>query len=280
MAPLAVYTRPDRQAGRGRRLRTSLVKDVALAQGLAVVQPESWDRVACEALAARQTDLAVVVAYGSILPEAVLRIPRLGGVNLHLSLLPKWRGAAPVARALEAGDQTTGVCLIKLAKELDSGDIVVRRECPIEAHDTAKSLDTKLARLGAQMLVPFLGDAESMLAAAVPQSDDGVCYAHKLHKREAEIDWAAVGCRDRPQSAGLEPVGRSHRRPLHGVPLRIWQSEICGAPPDETDAPGTVHIDDKRLIVSCGRGAIEIKQLQAPGKKVMSAQAFLNGHDL
>ncbi len=272
---VAVYTKPDRKAGRGRRLRASPVKTAALAHGLTLEQPAAWDDTAREALAVRRPDLAVVVAYGLILPAAVLGVPRLGCVNLHASLLPRWRGAAPVARAIEAGDEVTGVSLMRLAPALDTGPVIARRDCRIEAHDTAATLGDKLARLGEQMLGEFLEDAERLLAVAVAQDEDGVCYAHKLSKTEAAIDWRRPAAEIERKVRALNPWPIAQTR-LGELTLRIWESEVCAA----AGEPGRIVADGGRLVVRCGQDALAIKQLQPAGGRVMRAQEFLNGHGI
>ncbi len=206
----------------------------------------------------------------------MLAVPRLGCVNLHASLLPRWRGAAPVARAIEAGDKVTGVSLMKLAPALDTGPVIAQRDCAIAANDTAAALGDKLSQLGAQMLGPFTQDAERLLAAAAPQSEDGACYAHKLSKEEARIDWRRPAEEIERKVRALNPWPVAHAR-LGGLTVRIWESEVH---PAQTDAPGRVAADGKRLLVHCGQDALAIKQLQPPGKKIMSAQAFLSGHDV
>ena len=273
---VAVYTKPDRRAGRGQRLHASLVKETAHAHGLTPAQPAAWDQAACDALAGLRPDLAVVVAYGLILPEAVLDAPRLGCVNLHASLLPRWRGAAPVARAIEAGDAVTGVSLVKLAPELDSGPVIARSECPIDPRDTAATLDGKLARIGADMLDPFLHDAEHLLAAAEPQGRDGVCHAPRLRKDEARIDWYRPAAEIERKVRALNPWPVAQTR-LGKLTLRVWESEVCAAREGE---PGHIVANRKRLVVGCGEGALEIRKLQAPGRKIISARDFLNGYDV
>ena len=255
------------------------VKTAALAHGLRIEQPERWDADTQAALAALRCDLAAVVAYGLLLPEAALAIPRLGCVNLHLSLLPRWRGAAPVARAIEAGDRTTGVSLMQLAPALDTGPVVARCNCPIEARDTTAALGERLARLGAKMLTPFLDDAERLLAAAEPQDEEAACYAHKLRKDEADVDWRrpAVEIERRVRALNPWPVAQTR---AGNMTLRIWESEVHAGEKSATDRPGRVTVAGHSLLVHCGEGVLEIKQLQTPGKNVMPARDFLNGHDV
>lgn len=227
-------------------------------------------------MATLKPDLGVVVAYGLILPEAMLEIPRLGCVNLHASLLPRWRGAAPVARAIEAGDEVTGVSLMQLAPRLDAGPVVARRECPIQPRDTAATLGDRLARIGAQLLDAFLHDAERLLTAAEPQGEHGACYAHKLRKEEAGIDWRRPAVELERKIRALNPWPVAQTR-LGKLTLRLWESEVCAMQAGE---PGCVVVKDNRLFVHCGREALEIKKLQTPGKRILRAKEFLNGHDL
>ncbi len=277
---VAVYTKPDRKAGRGRQLRQSPVKAAALAHGLPLKQLDAWDADTCDALAGLRPDLAVVVAYGLILPEAMLGIPRLGCVNLHASLLPRWRGAAPVARAIEAGDEVTGVSLMKLSPALDTGPVIAQRNCRIAAHDTAATLGDKLAQLGAQLLSLFLKDADRLIAAAKPQAEDGVCYAHKLHKSEAHIDWRRPAAEIERKVRALNPwpvAQASLKTHPDKLTLRIWESDTR---PARAEQPGCIADDGKHLLVHCGQDALVIKKLQAPGKTIMRARDFLNGHDV
>ncbi len=257
-------------------MHASPVKETAQAHRLLIKQPETWDASACNALAQLKPDLGIVVAYGLILPEAMLKIPRLGCVNLHASLLPRWRGAAPVARAIEAGDKVTGVSLMRLVPQLDAGPIVARRECPIQPHDTAATLGERLATIGAQILDAFLRDAEHLLAAAEPQGESGACYARKLSKQEADVDWRRPAAEIERKVRALNPWPVAQTQ-LGKLTLRIWESEVCTT---RTGEPGHVVTDDERLLVHCGRDTLEIKRLQTPGRKILPAREFLNGHDL
>ncbi len=279
---VAVFTKPDREAGRGRRLHASPVKVAAQAHALPVIQPHVWDALAHDALARFRADLGIVVAYGMVLPEAVIDTPRLGCVNLHPSRLPRWRGAAPIARAIEAGDTITGVCLMKLVGELDAGPIVDQRDCPIAPRDTTAALERKLAALGAEVLRLFLQrsqrEREHLLASAVPQQRTSVCHAPKLSKAEAEIDWrqTAVAIDRKVRALYPWPIAQTH---MEKSVVRIWESRVYPAPPEDK-LPGKVRVMDQRLLVHCGQGLLEVKKLQMPGKRSLCAKDFLNGHPM
>ena len=278
---VAVYTQPDRPAGRGRQLQASPVKALALTRDLPVIQPESLkkDPDAVARLAAFQADLMVVVAYGLLLPVSVLEAPRLGCVNVHASLLPRWRGAAPIQRALLAGDAETGVCIMRMEAGLDTGPVYRRVATPIGARDTGADLHDRLAALGAGALIDALPGIVDGSLIPEPQAEDEVTYAHKLTKDEAIIDWhqpaEIIGRMIRAYNPW--PVAQTG---LDAETLRIWDAEI------DTDrathaAPGTVIGADKSGIeVATGRGIVRIVRLQPPGKRAMAAADFLNARSM
>ena len=276
----AVYTQPDRPAGRGRRLMPSPVKQLALTNELQVFQPLNFKReedlLQLESLSA---DLMVVVAYGLILPARVLRAPRLGCINIHASLLPRWRGAAPIQRAIQAGDRQTGVTIMRMDAGLDTGPMLLVKTCPISDRDTAASVHDRLAVLGAEALLEALpGVADGSLAAQM-QDESGACYAQKLDKAEALIDWTRPAIEiDRRIRAFIPwPVAQTE---LDGKPLRIWR---CSVQPGIGGAaqPGCVVAADQRGIdVVTGNAVLRIHELQPPGKRVMSAAEFLNARSL
>lgn len=274
---VAVYTQPDRPAGRGRRLQASPVKRLAVARGLTVVQPESFrkDPQAVADLAAFDADLMVVVAYGLILPPDVLEAPRLGCVNVHASLLPRWRGAAPIQRALLAGDRETGVCIMRMEAGLDTGPVYHRLRTPIGVGESAALLHERLARLGAQALIEALpGIADGSLTPQ-PQTDAQVTYAHKLTKEEAEIDWRQPAEVIARQVRALDPWPVAQTR-LGGETLRVWRAE---ADPDRPvkRPPGTVlSATPEGIDVATGRGVLRLIRLQPPGRRAMSAADYLN----
>lgn len=277
--PVAVYTQPDRPAGRGRRPRPSPVKQRAEQAGIPVLQPASLRTPDAQAeLAALAPDLLVVVAYGLILPQAVLDIPRLGCVNVHASLLPRWRGAAPIQRALLAGDATTGVTIMQMEAGLDTGPMLARREIPIGAQDTAGDLHDRLAVLGAELLVEVLPDIAAGRLTPVPQDDAAATYADKLSKDEAPLDWQRPAAALARQVRAFNPWPVAETR-LAGRILRIWQAEALPGPtaaaPGEIVAAGRDGID-----VATAEGVLRLIRLQAPGGRPLPAADFLNGHPL
>jgi methionyl-tRNA formyltransferase len=272
---VAVYTQPDRPAGRGRQLQPSPVKQRALAAGLAVEQPESLkDAAVQERLAAYAPDLMVVVAYGLILPRAVLAIPRFGCWNVHGSLLPRWRGAAPIQRAILAGDAQTGVDLMQMEAGLDTGPVLLERRTPIDAHDNSGILHDRLAALGADALregLQRLLRGEPLPARVQPT--EGITYAHKLDKAEALLDWnepAAVLDR-KIRAFNPWPVAEAV---IAGERVRIHAAE----PVTAQGAPGEpVRASRSRLAIACGDGALAILKLQRAGGRVIDAADYVNG---
>lgn len=274
--PVAVYSQPDRPAGRGHKLQPSAVKKLALEHGLEVRTPLNFKNEAdIAAFRELEADLAVVVAYGLLLPEAVFAAPRLGSINVHASLLPRWRGAAPIQRALLAGDAETGVTIMQVGAGLDTGDMFCTRTLPIAADDTAESLFNKLAALGAQTLVKVLPDILSGQITPNAQDETRAVYARKLSKAESPLDFSRPAEELALQVRGLYPwpaASFAHQ----GVVYKVFAAEAL---PQSCGAPGTIGPADKRgLIISCGRGSLLISQLQAPGKKACDAAAFVRSH--
>lgn len=273
---VAVYTQPDRPAGRGRGLAPSPVKLEAVARGIPVYQPESLkDAAAQQQLRDLQPDLMVVVAYGLILPRAVLAIPTHGCWNVHASLLPRWRGAAPIQRAIQAGDETTGVCLMQMEAGLDTGPVLLHQELPIAATDTGGQLHDRLAELGAQVLSDGLGLLRAGIKPiARPQPEQGVTYAHKLDKAEAKLDWAQdAGALARTVRAFnpwpiAEAMLAGERVRIHGaVALDLAHGQV----------PGTVLAAGREGIdIACGQGALRLRVLQREGGKAITAADYLN----
>lgn len=273
---VAVYTQPDRPAGRGRGLAPSPVKLEAVARGIPVYQPESLkDAAAQQQLRDLQPDLMVVVAYGLILPKAVLAIPTHGCWNVHASLLPRWRGAAPIQRAIQAGDAKTGVCLMQMEAGLDTGPVLLHQELPIAATDTGGQLHDKLAELAAQVLSDGLGLLRAGIKPiARPQPEQGVTYAHKLDKAEARLDWA------QDADALARTVRAFNPWPIAEATLAGERVRIHGAVALEADhgqAPGTVLAAGRDGIdIACGQGALRLRVLQREGGKAITAADYLN----
>ena len=275
---LAVYTQPDRASGRGQKLTASPVKQLALAHGIMVFQPESLKSPDEQArLLALGADLLVVVAYGLILPKAVLEIPRLGCVNVHASLLPRWRGAAPIQRSIMAGDSETGVTIMLIEPKLDAGPMLRKASCPILSLETAAELHDRLAVLGAEALRECLPGLESGTLSAELQDEALVTYAAKLEKQEAVLDWSqsASELERRVRAFNPWPVAETI---CCDKTLRIWRAQALG---DSAGAEaGLVLACDKTLDVQTGQGVLRLLEVQMPGGKRMAAQAFLNAHDL
>ncbi len=272
---LAVYTQPDRPAGRGRQMTISPVKQLAQQHQLPVIQPNSLRQVVQqEQLAAFNAELVVVVAYGLLLPQSVLDIPGLGCINVHASSLPRWRGAAPIQRAILAGDTHTGVCIMQMDAGLDTGSILMHRPLVITNTDTAGSLHNKLATLGSAALVDALNQLKLGQLQSIPQNDHGICYANKLVKADGIIDWNQTATEIALQVRGLNPWPvcysnlRQHR-------LRIWSARPIANSVHQL--PGTLlKLDDQGLLVACGQGCLLIDKLQWPGSKMMIAVQLVN----
>ena len=278
--PLAVLTQPDRPAGRGRRLQAGPVKQAASASGIPVHQPGTLrDAAFMQWLAALRPDLIVVVAYGLLLPAEILAVPRFGCWNIHASLLPRWRGAAPVARAIEAGDAETGVCIMQMDAGLDTGPVLMRRVTAIGPDETAGTLQDRLAERGAAALL----EAVQALAAGSPpppepQPQAGVTYARKLDKAEARIDWsgdAALLAR-RVRAFNPWPVAWCT---IGGERTRIWAARAL-PDPDPAPAGTVVQADAAGIVVATGRGRLVLLQLQRPGARPVSAAEYLNAGSL
>jgi methionyl-tRNA formyltransferase len=271
---IAVYTQPDRPAGRGRKLVASAVKECALRQGLVVHQPIKLREAEAE-LRALAPDVIVVVAFGQLVPPSILSIPTHGCINVHASLLPRWRGAAPIARAIEAGDTVTGVTIMRMDAGLDTGPMLAVAETPISDDDTAVSLHDRLAQQGAQTLVATLDAIARGAASERAQPSSGAVYAPKLKKEEALLDWSqsarALHCKIR--AFDPYPIATTLFR---GKPLRIWRVGGIGAGGGKP--PGTiVHADKTGVRIQTGDGVLTLTRLQLEGGKPLAAQDFVNG---
>jgi methionyl-tRNA formyltransferase len=285
-AVVAAYTQPDRPAGRGRSLAQSPVKRRALELGVPVLQPATLRTPdAAATLAAYAPDAMVVAAYGLILPQAILDVPRFGCINVHASLLPRWRGAAPIHRAILAGDAHTGVCIMRMEAGLDTGPVYASERLAIGARETAGELRDRLAALGGRLLVGVLAELEAGRAHAVAQPADGVTYAHKLDKREAAIDWSRSAVEiDRAVRAFVPwPIAETR---LHGQQLRVHAAEVLpaqdapavrAAAGDGVVPPGTVlRAGPDGIDVATGDGVLRLTRVQLAGRKAVSAREFLN----
>ena len=271
----AVFSQPDRPAGRGRKLAPSPVAARAEALGLAVHKPERFDAEAQAGLAAAEVEAMVVVAYGLILPEAALAIPRLGCLNIHASLLPRWRGAAPIQRAIEAGDEHTGVCIMQMEAGLDTGPVWRRASVPIGAADTAGSLHDRLAALGAREVVAALADIAAGKVSPEPQPEAGVTYARKLDKAEARVDWREEAAHIAQRIRAFNPAPMAWTQ-LGETRLRLLHARGEGS--GQQAAPGTVlHIGSAGVLVTAGQQAVRLTELQWPGGRALPAHEAANG---
>ena len=268
-----VLTQPDRPAGRGMQLQPSPVKRVALAAGIPVHQPEKLRTPEQQApLADVQADVLVVAAYGIILPQAVLDLPRHGCLNIHASLLPRWRGAAPIHRAIQAGDAETGITIMQMDAGLDTGPMLLSRAEAIHADDTTGSLHDRLAQLGAEMIVEALRALPGGLTAT-PQPADGVTYAAKIGKAEASIDWSRPAVELERAIRAFNPFPGAVAT-LQQTPVKLWRARAI----DAAGTPGEVLLaEGAGVIVACGEGALCITELQKPGGKRLPAADFLRG---
>jgi methionyl-tRNA formyltransferase len=274
---VAVYTQPDRPAGRGKKLAASPVKTLAQEYDIPVFQPQTLrTREAQREFAALNVDIFIVVAYGLLIPQEVLDTPKYGCINVHASLLPRWRGAAPIQRAIEAGDRETGITIMQMDIGLDTGDMLNRVRCPIDPEETGGSLHDKLAALGAPAMLKTLADIASGTLKAEKQDNSQSCYAHKISKEEAAIDW----------SLSAQIIGRKVRAfnpfpvtftQLNGQPLRIWSARV--ADQSTPASPGTlIRCDGNGVEIACGEGSLIITQAQLAGKKPMAVGDIIRGN--
>lgn len=269
-----VLTQPDRGAGRGRQIRLSPVKRLAERRGLPLLQPASLrDSAISATLAQLRPDAMVVAAYGLLIPGSILALPRMGGLNIHASLLPRWRGAAPIQRALIAGDATTGISIMQMDEGLDTGPILLQEPIPITPQDTAGTLHDRLASLGARLIVKALASPH----APRPQNHDDATYAAKLSKDEARIDWAepATGIERKVRAFDPEPGAFTH---IARDVLKVWR---CSVETGASGTPGTVlDVERRGVVVACGEDALRLSEMQRAGGKRLPVQAFLAGYPI
>ncbi len=270
---IAVYSQPDRPAGRGKKLKPSPVKQLALEHDIPVYQPQNFKNAEDQqTLKDLNADLMVVVAYGLLLPKVILDAPRLGCINVHASLLPRWRGAAPIQRAIEAGDTESGVIIMQMDEGLDTGDMLLETRCSISASDTGGSLHDKLAEVG----VPTLNEALNQLAAgtakATKQDDSQTCYAAKINKQELAIDWRQPAADLERKIRAFNPFPIAYCS-LNGDRIKLWQAAVT----PESGPPGQIlHADKKHIIVGCGQGSLALQIIQLPGGKALDIPAVMN----
>jgi methionyl-tRNA formyltransferase len=275
-----VLTRPDRPSGRGRQLTASPVKRAALEHQLPLEQPQTLRGAGPLAmLRAWQPDVLVVVAYGLILPQDILEVPRLGCLNIHASLLPRWRGAAPIQRAILAGDTATGISIMQMQTELDAGAVLAQRAVPIRAHATTAALEEELAQLGATLLLASLAELERGTARPQLQDRAGVTYAAKISREEALIDWRADATQIERQVRAFNPRPIAYTE-MGGQSLRIWQAQALADEAAPAPAGTVLGLGAAGLKVACGRGTLAIGTLQLAGKRVVSAADFAHAHKL
>ncbi len=280
-----VLTQPDRPAGRGMKLQASPVKAFAQAQGIGVAQPRGLKldgkyaddaAAARDALLAARPDVMVVAAYGLILPAWVLGLPRLGCLNIHASLLPRWRGAAPIHRAIEAGDAETGITIMQMDAGLDTGDMLLVEREPIRADDTTASLHDRLAALGGRLIVEALELAACGGLQPRRQPAEGVTYAHKIEKAESAIDWRLPAVQIERRLRAFDPFPGGVAT-LAGEPLKVWRGEAIAG----QGRPGAVlAVSEAGVDVACGEGVLRLKELQRAGGRRLPAAAFLAGHPI
>lgn len=276
---IAVYTQPDRPAGRGRKIQMGPVKQLAVDAGIAVEQPLSFkESEAQQILADYDCDVMVVAAYGLILPQIILDAPRYGCLNIHGSLLPRWRGAAPIHRAIQAGDKETGVTIMQMALGLDTGDMLLKVPCDITAKDTSQTIHDRLANDGADALLEVLSQIQNNALSPEQQNDDDSCYAQKLNKAEAEIDWnqSAVQIDLTIRAFNPWPVAFTL---YEGKPLRLFMSELVDTE-TSLDAGTIINESPEGIQIATGEGVLSFSRLQLPGKKAMDVSDFLNGRSL
>ena len=274
---VGVYTQPDRQKGRGKKFLPSDVKVAAQELGLSIYQPEKLrEAEAVEELRTLAPDIIVVAAYGQILSEDVLNIPKYGCINIHASLLPKYRGASPIEASIIAGDEKTGVTIMYMAKGLDTGDIISQADIEIGLHNT-ETLTAELSKLGADLVVKTMAELEAGTANRTPQDDSKSCYAGKLDKAMGEIDWSKSAAEIERLVRGLYPWPCAYTT-LDGKNIKLVSAEVIDVEDNSVPVGKVCQVTKKFFAIKCGEGALKIKMLQPEGKKPMDCVAFLNGN--
>jgi len=275
---VAVFTQPDRPAGRGRKINYGPVKQLAIDAGIDVFQPQRLDQEQFSKIKNLQADVMLVSAYGLLLPKGMLAIPKLGCINIHASLLPSWRGAAPIQRSIIAGEKKTGISIMQMVEGLDAGPVLQQFECAIQAADTGSSLHDRLASISAAEIVQILEKLQERALIAFSQDENQVSYAKKIAKQEANVDWqqSAVEIERKIRAFNAWPVAYTY---FGQQRLRIWQAEVSISRSDKP--PGSILSNNKQNIETVtGAGVVNLIALQLAGGKVISAQDFINAHDV
>ena len=275
---VGVYTQPDRPAGRGKKLQPSAVKQLAIHHQLPVYQPENFKSAdSIDQLESLRPDLMIVAAYGLILPEIVLNTPKYGCINVHASLLPKWRGAAPIQRAIEAGDSLSGVTIMQMNQGLDTGDMLLKTSCTIETRDSADDLHDKLIDIGKPALINTLEQIETGQLQPQPQDDSQATYAHKIQKSEGWLDWSTDAASLDRKIRAFNPFPICYSD-LNGLRIKIHQAFVLES--NSSNQPGEIiAATPQGLDVQTGQGALRIERLQMPGKKVLPVGDILRGYN-
>lgn len=272
-----VYTQPDRPAGRGKKINACAVKTIAEKNHLQVYQPEKSSLFDPDNRLSN-VDLLVVAAYGLLLPEQVLNRPKYGCINIHTSLLPKWRGAAPIQRAIEAGDKETGITIMQMDKGLDTGDILLQKSCTIDRDETTGTLHNKLAVLGAKCIVETLDQLDALSANPLKQNENDATYAEKITKEEACIDWSKPAIQIERAIRAFNPAPGAYTT-INNLRIKVWDACVISPEKHDSAAPGTIiESDNNGITIQSGDGLIRIKKIQLPGKKAMMVSDFLNGN--
>jgi methionyl-tRNA formyltransferase len=275
---VAVLTQPDRTSGRGMQIKQSPVKQMAMQNGLTVLQPQTLKSEEIQKqLTAYKADLMIVAAYGLILPIQVLKIPRYGCLNIHASLLPRWRGAAPIQRAIQAGDEQTGITIMQMDAGLDTGDILLKKTCTIETQETAETLHDKLANLGAEAIFEALVELEQGKLNPMPQDNSLTTYAAKLNKEDARIDWNRDADEIERDIRAYNPYPGASSL-INNTQVKIWQTKVNKE--NGRTSGEVIEVKKNVLVVACGKGSLSIEILQRPNSKAMSAGDFLQGFQI